>query len=209
MADEARTKPVHARDRIMAASVELFVGRGFAATSMRDIAVKAGLTPGAIYNHFTGKQQILSDIVITDTTVLRDQVVAAAATTTTDVEGLAAVIRVVAEHMVNRRDAMRIASREGSLLSEAASAELAGLQREVIELLTGVLAECVRAGVAGDATTDPRTLRATARFIMHGLIQVGNTLDYDQGWDAEHIVNHHVELIMNMLLGRRIDSLPA
>ena len=205
MADRARTKTVHARDRIVSASVELFVGRGFAATSMRDIAAKAELTPGAIYNHFAGKEQILSGIVISDTTELRDKVQAAASDMSTDAAGLIQVIGVVAEHAVNHRDPMRIASREGSLLSAAASAELAELQREVIDILAAVLARCVAAGVGGGVIDNPRTHRATARFVMHGLIQSGNTLDYDQGWDIQQIIDYHVELIMNMLLGRRTE----
>jgi len=36
----------------------LFLGQGYARTSMRQIAERAGITPGAIYNHFRGKEEL-------------------------------------------------------------------------------------------------------------------------------------------------------
>lgn len=44
---------------VLAAAVELFSQRGFHGTSMRDIATHVGVGPGALYNHWPGKQDIL------------------------------------------------------------------------------------------------------------------------------------------------------
>ena len=40
---------------ILAAAQELFLRQGYHATSVRQIASAAGITPGAVYNHFPGK----------------------------------------------------------------------------------------------------------------------------------------------------------
>lgn len=57
--------PTHSRttrDAILAAALELFSQRGFEGTSMRDIAAEAGITQGAIYKHFAGKEALLEAI---------------------------------------------------------------------------------------------------------------------------------------------------
>jgi len=49
------------RERILAAALELFAERGYAATSIGEIEAAAGLSPrsGALYKHFPSKQALL------------------------------------------------------------------------------------------------------------------------------------------------------
>lgn len=49
--------------RILEAALELFARNGFLGTSMSDIASQLGITKGALYKHYTGKQEILDSIV--------------------------------------------------------------------------------------------------------------------------------------------------
>ena len=46
------------------AAVDLFLKQGYHATSMRQIADKAGLALGGIYNHFASKEEIFEGIII-------------------------------------------------------------------------------------------------------------------------------------------------
>ena len=46
------------------AAMELFLEQGYAATSMRQIADKAELALGGIYNHFASKEEIFAGIII-------------------------------------------------------------------------------------------------------------------------------------------------
>ena len=55
-------KPRDSRDRILAAALALFGERGYAATSVDDIAARAGLTKGALYYYFTDKADIARDL---------------------------------------------------------------------------------------------------------------------------------------------------
>ena len=50
------------RDRILAAALELFAHHGFAATSVRMIAERAGVAQGLLYNYFEGKDALLRAI---------------------------------------------------------------------------------------------------------------------------------------------------
>jgi AcrR family transcriptional regulator len=60
----APTKKERARQAIEQAAYELFMEQGFTATSMRQIAERAGLALGGIYNHYTGKEEIFRAIIL-------------------------------------------------------------------------------------------------------------------------------------------------
>lgn len=52
------------RVSIIEAAHDLFITRGYSATSMRVIAQKAGIALGGIYNHFAGKEEIFEAVFI-------------------------------------------------------------------------------------------------------------------------------------------------
>jgi AcrR family transcriptional regulator len=52
------------RERLMAAARRAFAERGYAATSMDDLCAEAGLTRGALYHHFGGKEGLLEAVVV-------------------------------------------------------------------------------------------------------------------------------------------------
>jgi len=47
------------RDRVLDAAVTVFLERGYTATTIRDVARHAGVSTGAIYNHFRNKAELL------------------------------------------------------------------------------------------------------------------------------------------------------
>lgn len=51
------------RERIFSAAVDLFNKKGFSNTSMQDIAEKASLAVGTLYNYFPSKNDLLLDIM--------------------------------------------------------------------------------------------------------------------------------------------------
>lgn len=51
------------RDQILHAAAELFVTRGFAATSTREIAERVGIRQASLYYHFAGKEEILAELL--------------------------------------------------------------------------------------------------------------------------------------------------
>jgi AcrR family transcriptional regulator len=57
------------RERILAAAAEWFGTRGYAATSIRDLAREVGVTVGAIYVHFPSKDRLL--VAVYEAGVLR------------------------------------------------------------------------------------------------------------------------------------------
>ncbi|MEJ2758538.1 MAG: helix-turn-helix domain containing protein [Anaerolineales bacterium] len=56
------SKGERTRLTIMQAAVELFARQGYHGTSMRQIADRAGIALGGIYNHFEGKEDIFRQV---------------------------------------------------------------------------------------------------------------------------------------------------
>lgn len=63
MNEQSLISPGDTRAQIIAKALNLFADHGYAGVSVRDIVESVGITPGAIYHHFTGKQA-LYDIVV-------------------------------------------------------------------------------------------------------------------------------------------------
>ena len=51
------------RERILNAAMELFASRGYAATTVKDIAKAVGIKDASLYNHFPSKQAIFDAII--------------------------------------------------------------------------------------------------------------------------------------------------
>jgi AcrR family transcriptional regulator len=52
-------KAQETRDRILQAAIELFQERGFEATTMREVAARAGMATGAAYYYFGSKEELV------------------------------------------------------------------------------------------------------------------------------------------------------
>lgn len=63
----------NARDRILDAAFELFSERGFSETSVRDIANAVDIKAASIYNHFTGKQELLDALIERETRYVEEK----------------------------------------------------------------------------------------------------------------------------------------
>ena len=64
MSEELLTKGERTRQAIEDAALSLFMEQGYHATSMRQIAARADLALGGIYNHFASKDDIFEGIIV-------------------------------------------------------------------------------------------------------------------------------------------------
>jgi AcrR family transcriptional regulator len=69
--EEVLTKGERTRQAVIDAAYSLFLEKGFSATSMRQIAERAGLALGGIYNHFASKDEIFQALIIAEHPYLR------------------------------------------------------------------------------------------------------------------------------------------
>ncbi len=62
--EELASKGERTRQAILDAAYDLFLNQGYSATSMRQVAQRAGIALGGIYNHFASKDEIFQALVI-------------------------------------------------------------------------------------------------------------------------------------------------
>lgn len=55
-----RGRPGHDREAVLRTAIDLFIRRGFDATSISDLAAELGVTKSAVYHHFASKEALLS-----------------------------------------------------------------------------------------------------------------------------------------------------
>lgn len=134
--------------RLLEAADELFFRRGASATSIRDITGACGLTPGALYNHFPSKDDLLFALVEE-----RHHFVENAVSRALDGAGpepvarLAAMVRVYIRLHVRCHKASRIANREYRNLSEEHRAAVVASRRRLRDTLVSILVDGLHAGV--------------------------------------------------------------
>jgi TetR/AcrR family transcriptional regulator, cholesterol catabolism regulator len=58
------TNGVRTADAIRDAAIELFYEHGYEATTLREVAAKVGIRVGSLYNHISGKDELLSSIMV-------------------------------------------------------------------------------------------------------------------------------------------------
>ncbi len=61
---QPRGKGQETAARVRKAALKRFAASGYAAVTMREIAADVGVQPGALYNHFPTKQDILKDLML-------------------------------------------------------------------------------------------------------------------------------------------------
>lgn len=133
------------RRRILAVALTLFREKGFAKTTMREVAREAGLSLGAAYHHFDGKQAIVQEYYAQQNAAHEDAVRAALA------DGALSLRERLGLHFhmgLDARASDRALMRELAPLvvgpddaTSAFSAEAAALRERSIDLLRDIVAD--------------------------------------------------------------------
>ena len=63
MIEPAVSKGENTRQKVLQTAYQLFLEKGYHATSIRDISQRCGLTIGGVYNHFSGKGDIFEAVL--------------------------------------------------------------------------------------------------------------------------------------------------
>ena len=149
--------------RIMLAAADAFAQRGFHATTTRDIASRAGLSPAGVYVHFASKEVLLFELSRRGHARARDLLVAAADQAGTPTEALRAIVGGFSRWHAEHYELGRIVQFEFRHLSPEHREAVLGLRKE----LDGVVAGVLRAGVAtGEFEVDDVPVTALALLSM-------------------------------------------
>lgn len=177
------------QQRLAAAAVELFYRQGAIATSVRQITEACGLTPGALYNHFESKDELLYVVVRDIHLRLESALTAAVAAAAGDpVAELGAIVRLYVARHSDHRETARVANREFPLLTGAHYDEVVAIRRRLRDTVVEVLLAGQRKQVFDLVGGDDRTAAVlTALPILDMCVHISE-------WFHEHRPLSHAEL---------------
>jgi AcrR family transcriptional regulator len=151
------------REEVLAAAIELFARRGYAAVRMEDVGAAAGITGPSVYQHFAGKADLLMAALNRGAEWLQLGLARAFAAARTQSEALPLVVRSYVEFMLQHTDLMSVLLTETIYLPDEERHVLRRTQHEYV-------AEWVRLVVA----VRPQLTPAEARFLVQGALGLIN-----------------------------------
>ena len=143
---QATERPA-AAERLLEAASQAFADKGFHATTTRDIAARAEMSPAAVYVHFATKEALLYELSLVGHRAALGVVTAAVAAAGDDPGAqLADVVRSFAAWHATHRRTARVVQYELTALTPGHRKEIATLRREIQAQVQAVLTDGVRAG---------------------------------------------------------------
>jgi len=126
--------------RILDAAAALFCERGYHAATMRDLAAEVGIKAGSLYNHTTGKEELLFRIAHGVMSELLEGGRAAIAGRETPRDALRALILYHVVYHAENRERARVADEQLDALSPGLRAEVVALRDAYDALFKELLA---------------------------------------------------------------------
>jgi AcrR family transcriptional regulator len=140
--DAATTTP----HRLLEAAAEAFADRGFHATTTRDIASRAGLSPAGVYVHFASKEELLYQLSREGHVAARDLLLSAAEQADSPTEALRAIMATFARWHAEHFRVARIVQYEFANLTPEHRDAVLSLRKQIDGVVRQVVADGVRSG---------------------------------------------------------------
>ncbi|MFI9382781.1 TetR/AcrR family transcriptional regulator [Kutzneria sp. NPDC052558] len=184
------------RDRLLAAATTLFYERGFRATSVKEITQACGFTQGALYNHFSSKDELLYELVLDIHTELERHALDARSTAGPDpVAQFAALVAVHAAAHSQFRERSRVGNHEYRSLTGERLAHVLAIRRRLRDQLADVLAGGQRSGafhLVGDSPS------GTARAVLDMCGLISEWFRDDGALTPVEMHRRYIELALRM-----------
>jgi AcrR family transcriptional regulator len=159
------------RERIKTAALALFVDKGVAGTSTRDIAEAAGVAEGALYRHFEGKDDLAWSLFRDNYALLADELTEVCAAAGDCKAAIAAMITRLCVAFDEERPVFRYLL----LARHDHVRRVTPAMKSPIRVVHGVMARAIEGGEIGVA--DPSLATALA---LGPLLQTAAAIIYDQ-----------------------------
>lgn len=180
--------------RLLLAAVEAFAERGFHATTTRDIASRAGMSPAALYIHYRTKEELLYQISRVGHERSVRILTEAGNSAVSPADRLAAAVRAFVRWHAERHTTARVVQYELNALAEEHYAEIVALRRRSEEILRGILQDGV---AAGDFTVPD--VRGTALAVLSLCVDVARWFRSGGTRTPEEIGELYAGLVLRMV----------
>lgn len=106
------------REFVIEKAAKLFREKGFAATSMRDLAEEVGVEAASLYNHIQSKAEILQDICFRTANTLMQHLESIENSSKSAIEKITAILRFHIQQMISNYEMSQVSDREWRHLTE-------------------------------------------------------------------------------------------
>ncbi len=185
---------VDTRERLLVAAGDAFAARGFHATTTRDIAAAAGMSPAAVYVHHESKEQLLYLIALEGHLQTKDLIEAAIAGHEDPADQLRAAMRAFVTFHIEQHAMARVINYELVSLADEHRREIDALRRGIRHDVQAVVVRGVAAGIFD--TTDPKL--ATMAILSLG-IDIGRWHRVEASWPRARIVAFYTDLALRVV----------
>ncbi len=189
----AEVTPDAAR-RLLVAAVEAFAERGYHATTTRDIAGRAGMSPAALYVHYKTKEELLHRI----SRIGHDKALAILRTAA-DSEGSAAerlsvAVRSFVRWHAAQHTTARVVQYELQALGDGARAEIVALRRQTDAAVRGIIQDGVAAG-----ELDVPDVPGTTLAVLSLCVDVARWFDVNGSRTPDEVGALYADLVLRMV----------
>ena len=154
------------RREIMTAMAEVIIDKGYAASTLEDVATHMGTSRAVIYYQFRSKEDLYAEIVVEAVDRATERLEAIVARNLPPEQALYAAIEDLVAVGMEPLNRSTLATGRPKGFSPESRARIKAADRGYVQLLTGILRDGIESGVFTDR--DPRFLRYTIMFAVNG-----------------------------------------
>jgi len=181
-------------DRLLTAGAQAFAERGFHATTTRDIATRAGLSPAGLYVHYPSKQALLAHLSVTGHRAALELVTSALADQDPPVQRVHRMVEAFVTWHAEHHVVARVVQYELRSLDDRARTEVNAVRRRLEDVVEDVVREGVRAGTM--TVDQPRT---AARAVLSLAVDVARWFDPRGRQTPAQVGRIYADLAVRML----------
>ncbi|MFE9683372.1 TetR/AcrR family transcriptional regulator [Streptomyces sp. NPDC002701] len=189
----AEVTPDAAR-RLLVAAVDAFAERGYHATTTRDIAGRAGMSPAALYIHYKTKEELLHRISRIGHEKALDILRTAGSREGSPTERLADAVSSFVRWHAGGRTTARVVQYELDSLGADARAEIIALRRQVDAEVRAIIEDGVAAG-----EFDVPDVPGTTLAILSLCIDVARWFNVNGPRTPEMVGDLYADLVLRMV----------
>ncbi|MDQ1030536.1 AcrR family transcriptional regulator [Streptomyces umbrinus] len=193
----AEVTPDAAR-RLLVAAVEAFAERGYHATTTRDIAGRAGMSPAALYIHYKTKEELLHRISRIGHEKALEILRTAAQGEGGAAERLADAVSSFVRWHAGGRTTARVVQYELDSLGPDARAEIIALRRQVDAEVRGIIQDGVAAG-----DFDVPDVPGTTLAVLSLCIDVARWFNVNGTRTPDEVGTLYADLVLRMVGARK------
>jgi AcrR family transcriptional regulator len=180
--------------RLLVAAVEAFAERGYHATTTRDIAGRAGMSPAALYIHYKTKEELLHRISRIGHEKALDVLRTAADSEGSPADRLAEAVRSFVRWHAGQHMVARVVQYELDALGPEARAEIVTLRRQNEAAVRGIIEDGV-----GTGDFDVPDVKGTTVAVLSLCIDVARWFNVGGPRTPDEVGALYADLVLRMV----------